>query len=505
MILSSKEITIAVVILLIYIASIIWGGFFSKGSKMANKSIEEFAVGSRSLNYLLVLFTVIGVFITGSIYIGWFSWGAWEGLIAQYLIIYSVSNFFLLYIFAQKIWIWGARFKLLTQPDYIKLRYRCKPLTLLSGVAGVIIEAPWNIIEFIAMGWVVNSLTGGAISNTAGIIFFGVLILGYVVYGGMKSIAITELIQGILCSLVITIGLIFAIYKLFGGFGSLFQQVYAAAPQNLTISYGGTYSYSYWASIIIAATLGGFCWASMFNRIYTTKSVLDVKKTAVLSAIIVCLFATIILIFALGGILMPEALEAGDAAFFVMCYKAFGPLFLGLVGIIIVAASMSLSSVVIASHGVIISENILREINPKITEEKRLKVSRICILVYGFVCMFMATLDLPNLALVANILYEGVIQIIPILFFGIYWRRSNKQGALAGMIVGLAIAFFFGINPEALAVFGGWTGGVLGLAANLIVHVACAFIFPKEAYVDKLFDMINDSEEDAMQEQIASA
>lgn len=100
--------TITVGLLVIYFAVIIWAAFFTKTGKMQEKSIEEFAVGNRSLGWFIVLFIMMGIMITASTFASWFSWAVFEGLIVQYMVIYATLGFLFTYIFAKKSGFGGA-------------------------------------------------------------------------------------------------------------------------------------------------------------------------------------------------------------------------------------------------------------------------------------------------------------------------------------------------------------------------------------------------------------
>ena len=191
----------------IYFLIIIWAAFFTKAGKLQEKSIDEFAVGNRNFGSLIVLFIMMGLLITASSFASWFSWGVLDGMIVQYINVYAIIGFLFSYMFAKKIWIWGRKFNLLTQPDYIQLRYNCRPLTFLFASAAILIEAPWVVMEFAAMGILMSALTYGAISAKVGVLIIGVVVVSYILYSGMKAIAITELIQGLVSSLVIAFGL----------------------------------------------------------------------------------------------------------------------------------------------------------------------------------------------------------------------------------------------------------------------------------------------------------
>ena len=372
--------TVSIVIILAYFVFLTY--FVFRSAKMKEDTMEEYAVAGRSFSWFFVLFTIVATLLVGSTFIGWFEWAAWEGLIAQYDIIYVVGSYAVLYFLAKRVWVWGKKHNLLSQPDFIQVRYGSKPLTIIFSLAAVIIEAPWTIMEFATLGFLAHAMTYGLVSRQLATIIIVAFILVYIYYSGMRAVIITDLIQGIISSVVLTAGLVFVIIKLFGGFGPLFQGVYEQNPDLLTINLGGEYYYGFWSSIIISGTLGMFAWSSMFNRIYAARSIDDVKKTTWIGAIICGVFTIITLILAVGASLRPDALDMGETMFFYLMNSAGGPVLMALGGIMVIAASMSLIDSVITSHGVIISENLVRYARPDLTSKQRVKVSRIAIVIY---------------------------------------------------------------------------------------------------------------------------
>jgi solute:Na+ symporter, SSS family len=438
------------------------------------------------------MFTVVATILTGSLYVGWFSWSMFDGMIVHYVVFYSVASFVVLYVMSSKIWVWGRTFNLLTQPDFIAKRYgNFKPLNLIFSLAAIIIEAPWVILEFAVLGWLVQSATYGLIPKNLGMVILVLFVMAYIIYGGMKAVAITDVAQGILCSVVIGVGLILVINKLFGGFSALFQQVAVEAPVLLTLDAGGYYDYSYWSSIILTGTLGMFAWASLYNRIFLAKNVVTIKRTCSIGAVFAGFASVLVMALALGAGITPEAVAAGEEAFFVMVEKAFGPVFLALSAVIVIAASKSLIDSVVASHSVIFTENLMKDLFPKYKPNMHQRVlhSRIMIVIYVIVCLIIAAMDLPNLAIIALMLYEGIIQVIPPLVFGVFWRQSNRWAALIGMLAGLGVAF--GLSFTDTWPLASWTPGIIGLVVNIIVHIALGFALKPEEGVDEMFEAVS--------------
>ena len=107
-----NKIIISISILAVYF--ILLSYFVFRSAKMKDKSMEEYAVAGRSYGWFFILFTIVATLLVGSTYVGWFTWGAWEGLIAQYDIVYVAAGYLALYFIAKKVWIWGKKHNLLT-------------------------------------------------------------------------------------------------------------------------------------------------------------------------------------------------------------------------------------------------------------------------------------------------------------------------------------------------------------------------------------------------------
>jgi SSS family solute:Na+ symporter len=83
------SIVVGYFLLLLYVVKR-WGG-------LKDQSLSEFAVAGRSFKWYMVLFTVIGSWFVGAMYTGWFGWGTIDGIIAQYVTLYSVGGLVIYY------------------------------------------------------------------------------------------------------------------------------------------------------------------------------------------------------------------------------------------------------------------------------------------------------------------------------------------------------------------------------------------------------------------------
>lgn len=504
--------TISLILLFIYFLFLVYSVFGTKTGKMSEKTIDEFAIGGRSLHSLFVVFILLGVMIVAAVYTSYFSWTAQVGVFTNYLLVYGSWAFLIGYIISKRIWIWGRRFNLVTQPDYVQLRYNSKPLTYIFSSFAIIFELPWVIMEFAAMGIMLKVVSNGVITREIGTLIVGLVVTGYILYSGMKSIATTDIPFGIITMLVAIIGSGLVIYKQWGSVANLFNTVFEVAPQNLLIINGGG-TYGYWMAMVVQSTLGIMGYCSFFTRIYSNGSILDAKKSNLLSGILSFLLVAFLFTMATGIITMPEM--AGDAAaetaFYTIWIKVLGskigPWLLGLAAITVLGAGLSTVSVVINTVGVIISENYIKpyreskglSVSGKAMDEIRLKTARYSVLGVSIFCIAIAMLELPALYTIGITVYEGICQVVPMILLSLYWKRSNKYGALIGLIAGIAIGIYCHVSGNTF----GLTGGFIGVIFNVAIHVICGFIFPRDPKVDELFGIVQDFEDGLLKEDSA--
>jgi SSS family solute:Na+ symporter len=104
------------------------------------------------------------------------------------------------------------------------------------------------------------------------------------------------------------------------------------------------------------------------------------------------------------------------------------------------------------------------------------------------------TFNLTRLQLLAQVSYQGIVQLAVPLFFGVFWRGGNARGAVAGMVSGFAVAMVLTlIYPDDIAGLGSLTGGILGIAVNLVVFLVVSAVTgtpeDERARVEEMFEV----------------
>jgi SSS family solute:Na+ symporter len=451
-----------------------------KWGKMKDQSIEEFAVAGRSFKWYWVMFTILATWFTGSFYTGNFGWGVTQGIIAQYAMIYTTGGLLIYYVIGPRTWVWGKKHNLMNLPDFIELRYGSKAYAIVVAVIGLLLNIPWHVMAFKTFGYVANALTGGAIPFNVGMVAITVIVLAYVLWGGQRSVVTTDFIQGIICCVVVVGGCIAVAYKLFGGFGPMFARLAVEKPELLTVPAPS----GYWASIIIAGTLGAYCWLEVFNRIFVSDSVKTVRKVALGAPIIALLCGAAVLMLSLGAALVP-GIDDPQGGFFALFKMVGGAPMLAFAAVIVIAGEMSSIDSQLATNGVVFARNIVGKLRGSDLDGKKMVlVSRIACAVMVAVGLVVAMMDLPALQLIAIWTFEHLVHLFPAIVLGLLWKRGNLVSAVAGMAVGMPITIILQVLGSTPA---GWSQGVIGLAANIVIYVAVALIRKPDARTEELF------------------
>lgn len=140
-------------------------------------------------------------------------------------------------------------------------------------------------------------------------------------------------------------------------------------------------------------------------------------------------------------------------------------------------------------------------INPEASTHRRLLISKSQLLVVAVVAALVASLRPDNILFMVGLAFSiGAAAFFPALVLGIFWRRANRPGAIAGMLAGLGVTLlyavrthpFFGgsmqnawfeINPISAGVF----GVPLGFATIVVVSLLTK---PPSAEVQELIDFV---------------
>jgi cation/acetate symporter len=130
-------------------------------------------------------------------------------------------------------------------------------------------------------------------------------------------------------------------------------------------------------------------------------------------------------------------------------------------------------------------------INPKATLTKRLVITKVLLVVTALIAAWVATARLGIIVeMVAWAFSLAAASFFPVLVLGIWWKRANRPGAVAGMLVGFGLTLYYLIGSRFFGV--SWFGtntvacGVFGMPVGFLTTIVVSLMTapPSQAVMD---------------------
>jgi len=501
---------IPVVVLGLYMVMLIGLGVL--GYLRSKTSEEDYYLAGRGQGVLVTALTIMATFFSSAAMMGIPGLIYKDGTAFLFFVLNLPVSGAIIYLLGSRIRRIGQARGYVTPADMLADYYGGSAvLRLLVALVGFLYVIPYIVMQIKAGGYLAQRLfpdAGGLIvmgheygAFEVGTIVLSVLTMLYVLIGGMRSVAWTDVIQGLLLlSGMLLAGL--ATVMAMGGVRSYFEALQQLPPEARSMP-GVSGAWSPWKllTICIFASLATMIQPGQWMRYYAAKSTKTLQRSALIFALVLpgC-FLFGVMVVGLGarvlyppamvdGILLPHAMIGSSAGEFdqvvVAMLQQHVPLLLG-VGIGTIAVSVILVSVMAASmstadsnlhalSAVLTRDVYDRFLRPQASERERAWFGRIVIVVATLFSLWLVGLGESNagfqpLALIASLMFVAIgfsCQLLPLALDCLFVRRGTKAGAIWGMISGILVVFLFTPFPTLLLgseVTSTWTGitGQLG-------------------------------------------
>ena len=186
----------------------------------------------------------------------------------------------------------GHRYGMLTMADYISDRYESVGMRGLLAVIMIIFLVPMMGAQTIGGGIIFTTYTGWP--EWVGIVIMGLTVVAYCITGGIRSIMITDVIQGVLM-VATAIVTFFAALKLGGGMEAINQKL--AATDTRLMTHPGVNGGMPWANYVSMIVMWSFFTIGqphLFTKFFTMKSYNVMFKAVILGTLGMLFSATLI-------------------------------------------------------------------------------------------------------------------------------------------------------------------------------------------------------------------
>jgi sodium/pantothenate symporter len=451
--------------------------------------LEEYFIGSRSMNGIMLAMTLVATYISASSFVGGPGVAYKTGLGWVLLAMIQVPTAWLtLGVLGKKFAIVARRIDAVTINDFLWARYKNRAVVILATLSLVVFFIAAMVAQFIGGARLFETATG--LPYHLGLTIFAVTVVLYTTLGGFRAVVLTDVVQGIVM-LLGTATLFVGILHAGGGMTAIVLKLQAIDPGLIT-PFGPDrflakpFILSFW--VLVCFGVIGLphtavrCFGYRDSRSMHTAIVIS---TFVLGLLILGMH----LCGALGRAIIPD-LTVGDKIMPALSLAILPPVVAG----IFLAGPLAAIMSTIDSQLILASATLIRDLytnyirTGRKPDDRRLHtLSFYCTALLGTI-VFLAALRPPDLIVWINLFAFGGMQatfLWPVVL-GLYWQRANPQGALWSMVTGLGAYF-------ALVI---WVKRFLGmhvivptLAASLIVFIAVSMMTkrPEEGIVRVFF------------------
>ena len=350
----------------------------------------------------------------------------------------------------------------ITLPSFFSNRYRDekKILQSIGAIFIVIFFIPYTASGFAACGKLFSSLFG--INYQVAMVISALIIVGYTTLGGFLAASTTDFIQSIIMSIALIIVFIFGI-NVAGGVSAVVENA-QSLPGYLTMHttydpVSGTEQPYPIISIVsmIAWGLGYFGMPHILLRFMAIEDEEKLKLSrkvatgwVVISLAVAVLIGIIGLAMTAAGELIPLDGSASETiivkiADLMSQHGVLPALLAGTILAGILASTMSTADSQLLAASSSVSSDLLGDFLKKKTGKKgSMFADRITLLIIALVAVFLARDPNSSVFNIVSFAWAGFGAVFgPVVLFALFWKRSNWQGALAGMISGGAMVFIW--------------------------------------------------------------
>ena len=435
------------VIIAIYMVGCIGLGLYTR-KNAAKSTSREFLTAGESVGSWINGMAIFAAFATGGTMLG--NMGLSYNMGWGYIMTMNMGvgiGFLMVAFFIAKPF---RNLRIATVPEFLKIRYDSPILRILVPIILIISITAYVVAQMKVAGMLGETLLG--IPYMWGVISIGVVYVFYTAIGGMWAVTLTDFFQGSLMLFIAVVAGLIAV-----SFGGGVTTVYADA-QALKAVWTQTQVLPL-SSYIGAALVWATCLCVLphtIMRIFSSKDELTGRKAIGIGLSFYVLTCILTLIFVAGAAVIINQggkLANNDAAFITVIESLFPAWLKGVTYAAIFAAVMSSVSAMLLSIGAAVSYDLLKSLKPNTPDDFIKKLNTICVIVFGFVAIAFS-MKPPEFM---TLLYSAAVGFLASGLFwptmlGLWWKRMNKYGALAGFVGGAGVYLYcmFGMSLPSL-------------------------------------------------------
>ncbi len=474
------------VVLGLYVLAMIGVALYTRNR---SKSVSDFLLaGKKGLNGWMSAFSYGTTYFSAVIFIGYAGKFGWEyGLAAVWI---GLGNAFIGGLLAWKIMAkrtknMTVRLSAKTMPEFFEKRYESRFLKIASATIIFLFLIPYSASVYNGLSNLFEYIFG--IDGTIIMIALAVLTALYLVFGGYIATSLSDFVQGIIMIVGVIVMLVcFMVSPNVNGAEGLNKLVNEGF--GFFVDYGdGSFLTSplvTLVSIVLLTSVGVYGLPQTVHKYYSVRDKKAVKQGMIVSTLFALLIGSIAyFVGGLGRLFFDSVPQGGtDDIVPIMLSQVIPVGLLGLIGVLVLSASMStLASVSLSSASVVAVDLYKGAVRKDATDKKVTLLMRILCAVFVLISVVIALLNKAyGITAIAYLMSLSWGTLSGCFFgpfvLGLYNKKLTKAGAISSVIGGLVLTATLTVVFGLIKADAGSSLGVIlkqGVASSPLTGVIC--------------------------------
>ncbi len=517
------------IVVLIYLLMV---GYVGYVAWRRTKSSEDYMVAGRQTHPYIMALSYGATFISTAAIVGF---GGTAGVYGMGLLWLTFLNilvgiFIAFVFFGKRTRKMGHNLGALTFPEFLSKRFNSRFIQYFSGIVIFVAMPLYAAVVLIGMARFVETTLG--LNYNIALITMAIIVAVYVVFGGIRGVMYTDALQGTIMFFGMAF-LLIATYWLLGGVvnaNELLTGMASMVPAKAAATgatgwtsmptLGSPFWWTLVSTLIMGVGIGVLSQPQLVVRFMTVKSNKELNRAVLIGGVFIALMTgTAFIVGALSNVYFVQQTgqlsiqAAGNNAdkIIPLFISAAMPLwFAYLFMITLLSAAMSTLSAQFHLQGTALGRDIYETLSKK-TGGSSVMIARGGIVVAVFIAVILGFILPANIIAVGTAMWFSLTAVAFLAMYvcALFWKRTTKQGAISGLIVGTVFTafWFLFINlkaAEALGVCKALTGKAVLITTMpwptvdpLVIGVPMAFLLtivvslltqpPTKELLDKCF------------------
>ena len=449
-------------------------GWYAGRGNAGDSSARNYFTAGGGLGMVTLFFTLYATQYSGNSVVGYPPQAYRSGFLWWQSVPFMIAVIAVYLLFAPRLYVLAKRKSFVTPTDFVRDRFGSTKLSVLSialmlwGLGNYVLE------QLVAMGHGIAGLTGETIPYEVGVIGFIVVMLIYSWTGGMRAVAMTDVLQGV--AMLVGIGaLLVGVIFLNGGLGSLTTYLTQTSPELVGVP--ETSDAINWLAMIVMIGFGAAVYPHAIQRVYSARSERTLKRSLAVMAWMPLVTTGVVFVVGIAGLqlfpglgteeseqlvgMIANEVAAQNIVFYLLMVLLFGG--------IVCAITSTADSAVLAFSSIVAGDLYGRYVAPDAPDRRKVLVGKVVGIVMVFGLLLIAWNPPGTLFSIFVLKFELIVQLAPAFILGLYWKRMAAGPTFWGMLIGAVVAG--GATLLDAGPFYGVPAGLVGLAANLAICV----------------------------------